>query len=94
MCLSHPEILSRVFRELVVLGGRRNPTLIELFLEILLLLLLCGSHPISDLDECISSPCVVGATCLDMSGHYECQCPPGYEGVNCGIGTYIQFYDL
>ncbi|XP_033644442.1 sushi, von Willebrand factor type A, EGF and pentraxin domain-containing protein 1-like isoform X2 [Asterias rubens] len=36
-----------------------------------------------DADECSSSPCGSEATCIDLINGYRCDCPPGYEGMNC-----------
>ena len=35
--------------------------------------------------ECKSSPCINGASCVDLEDFYECQCVPGYTGRNCEI---------
>jgi len=32
---------------------------------------------------CSSSPCLNGATCVEGTTSYVCQCKPGYWGVNC-----------
>ncbi|XP_066271748.1 uncharacterized protein [Branchiostoma lanceolatum] len=34
-------------------------------------------------DECSSQPCQNGGQCIDGDNRYECQCAPGYTGVNC-----------
>ncbi|XP_052708108.1 fibropellin-1-like isoform X2 [Crassostrea angulata] len=39
---------------------------------------------VSDIGECVSSPCVHG-TCTDQLNSYTCQCQPGYTGTNCDI---------
>ena len=39
-----------------------------------------------DINECSSSPCRNGATCLDLVNKYECQCVAGYTGTNCEQG--------
>ncbi|XP_078700873.1 uncharacterized protein LOC144927365 [Branchiostoma floridae x Branchiostoma belcheri] len=38
-----------------------------------------------DKGECISDPCQNGATCVDRTDRYVCQCAPGWEGTNCDI---------
>lgn len=47
------------------------------------------SHSASD--ECASSPCQRGAECIDGDNKYICDCPVGYEGTNCEIGTFLLF---
>ena len=41
---------------------------------------------ISELDECVSNPCMNGATCLDLVNSYQCQCAAGYTGNTCQTG--------
>ncbi|XP_061164593.1 protein crumbs-like isoform X2 [Saccostrea echinata] len=36
-----------------------------------------------DIDECTSSPCRNGATCLNLENEYRCVCVAGYTGVKC-----------
>eukprot|EP00057_Strongylocentrotus_purpuratus_P010886 XP_011665360.1 PREDICTED: fibropellin-1-like [Strongylocentrotus purpuratus] len=36
-----------------------------------------------EFDECESSPCLFGSTCLDMINYYQCDCTDGYNGTNC-----------
>ena len=36
-------------------------------------------------DECSSSPCDNGGTCVDLEFQYRCDCEPGFEGANCEI---------
>lgn len=50
-----------------------------------------GSDCTTDVDECVSVPCVNGGTCYESSTHgpvaigfYQCECPTGYFGENCG----------
>lgn len=43
---------------------------------------LCISFP-SDIDECQSSPCAEGSTCMDEINGYRCVCPPGHAGPRC-----------
>lgn len=33
-----------------------------------------------EINECSSSPCKNGATCLDLSGHFSCHCTAGFKG--------------
>ena len=39
-----------------------------------------------DIDDCKSSPCLNGATCMDGINSYTCKCVDGYRGKNCGEG--------
>ncbi|CAH1253577.1 FCGBP [Branchiostoma lanceolatum] len=36
-----------------------------------------------DVNECLSSPCRNGGTCLNGRGEYACLCAPGWKGTNC-----------
>ena len=36
-----------------------------------------------DVDECASSPCQNGGTCIDGISSYTCKCGQSYEGKNC-----------
>ena len=47
------------------------------------------SYLISDIDECASSPCQNGGTCIDDVNSYTCLCAPGYSGVNCDGGEHL-----
>ena len=38
---------------------------------------------ISDINECLSSPCSYGSTCIDGIGEYKCLCPPERTGTRC-----------
>ena len=48
---------------------------------------------LSDIDECASSPCQNGATCVDGLNQYSCECALGFMGRNCQISknTYYHF---
>ena len=35
---------------------------------------------LADLNECISSPCHINATCINTNGSFNCVCNPGYTG--------------
>lgn len=43
-----------------------------------------------DIDDCASSPCSTGSTCIDKIAGYECICINGMTGKNCetDIGEY------
>ena len=43
-----------------------------------------------DIDECASSPCQNGGSCIDALNAYSCNCILGYEGDNCEIGKILQ----
>jgi len=43
---------------------------------------------IIDVDECQSSPCLNGATCVDLENGYRCQCAEGWQGDTCEQGTF------
>lgn len=38
------------------------------------------------MDECASSPCAHGGTCINLEDGFECVCPPQWEGKTCQIG--------
>ena len=40
----------------------------------------------SDTDECASTPCLNGATCVDLVNMYQCDCVPGFNGTDCDNG--------
>ena len=43
----------------------------------------------ADIDECSSSPCQNGGTCIDGINSYTCVCVPGHAGDNCEIGNIL-----
>ena len=40
-------------------------------------------------DECASSPCQNGGTCVDGVNSYTCNCNVGYAGANCETGNIL-----
>ena len=50
------------------------------------------SDYIIDIDECASSPCKNGGTCIDGVDSYTCDCVPGFTGINCEIGKEESFW--
>lgn len=42
-----------------------------------------GSNCQTRINECDSSPCLNGATCMDHVKYFTCHCPYGYTGTNC-----------
>ena len=64
-----------VFFSWVAIDLKRNSSTIRIF-------------SFSDVDECQSSPCLNGATCVDLENGYRCQCAEGWEGDTCDQGNY------
>ena len=48
----------------------------------------------TDINECSSSPCQNGATCLDEINGYLCSCTDGWHGVNCDVGKWHSKCDV
>lgn len=48
-----------------------------------------GPWSLADMDECLSNPCVNGATCVDAADSFTCLCLPSYGGDLCEIGTAV-----
>ena len=57
---------------------------------------------LSDIDECASSPCGNGGSCIDLNAEwtssssgftvgYECQCMAGYTGEQCNTSRNFCF---
>lgn len=42
-----------------------------------------------EIDECASSPCLNGGSCLDRLNRFQCLCPAGFSGQFCetNVGT-------
>ena len=47
-----------------------------------------SSCTIADIDECESSPCKNGSTCLDGVNEFTCSCAAGFGGTVCDIGRW------
>ncbi|KAM5291785.1 aggrecan core protein [Ctenodactylus gundi] len=43
----------------------------------------------ADIDECLSSPCLNGATCVDAVDAFTCLCLPSYGGDRCDIDQEV-----
>ena len=37
----------------------------------------------TEVDTCVSSPCINGGTCVNTKESYRCDCAPGYNGQDC-----------
>lgn len=46
-------------------------------------LLVSAGQDCSLIDACATNPCANGARCTNWNNHYNCSCPPGYQGKNC-----------
>lgn len=46
-----------------------------------------SSSPLSDIDECLSSPCANGGTCTDEVNGFSCVCAKGWAGPTCQSPT-------
>ena len=46
-----------------------------------------GATPttLASVNECMSAPCINGATCTDELAVYSCACVAGYTGEDCGV---------
>ena len=40
---------------------------------------------VTDINECISDPCVNGASCTDLVDMFNCTCVDGFNGTTCEI---------
>lgn len=47
-----------------------------------------------DIDDCASSPCFKGSTCVDGIAEYKCICMNGMTGRNCEIDIGITIIKL
>ena len=58
---------------------------------------ICQTCYILDVNECTElsySVCLNGGFCINLSGNYTCQCPPGFTGHRCGIGKSLFMIEL
>ena len=44
---------------------------------------------VAEINECISSPCMNGASCADAVKSYTCGCVDGYTGTHCETGSSL-----
>ena len=53
-------------------------------------------YDFTDINECASSPCQFGGSCVDEVNGYSCNCADGYFGSICDISKYhhtnIKYY--
>lgn len=51
--------------------------------------ILSGYHGVLcnvDINECQQTPNICGnGTCFNNNGYYKCECPPGFDGVQCSV---------
>uniref|UniRef100_A0A1I8JNS9 Delta-like protein n=1 Tax=Macrostomum lignano TaxID=282301 RepID=A0A1I8JNS9_9PLAT len=40
-----------------------------------------------DVNECLSAPCANGGSCVNTEGGYSCQCPAGFEAIDCRLNA-------
>ena len=42
---------------------------------------------LSDINECLSDPCLNGGSCSAIGNEYTCECVDGYTGIHCESGN-------
>jgi hypothetical protein len=59
-------------------------------------LFFCYFYLFLDIDECLSNPCHVNASCSDTESSFICQCHVGYSGngFNCSSKSFIRVSKL
>ena len=45
----------------------------------------------SIVDMCYNSPCTNGGTCSSDYHSYLCDCPSGFDGINCETGNHLNY---
>lgn len=53
------------------------------FISILITYSVYSNLTLSEIDECVSNPCLNGGSCTDLFRAYNCSCAPGFAGTNC-----------
>ncbi len=48
-----------------------------------------GTANVIGVNECVSSPCMNGGTCIDYLDSYQCTCASGFTDVNCDLSVSI-----
>ena len=46
---------------------------------------------VKDIDDCSSSPCQNGGSCVDHVSNFSCVCSQGFTGLKCESGYYESF---
>jgi len=65
----------------------------RLLLLLLLLLLFLFLLLYSEINQCVSDPCLNGGSCADQVNGYVCYCKNGYTGFHCASGEYNSSFD-
>ena len=58
------------------------------FIDFLMISLICLSIIVlsTDIDECLSNPCLNGGLCSNGESRYTCTCLAGWTGARCDVG--------